>query len=214
MTEDTAPARTQDANAGPAAPHQRSRGPRLLARAALAGMVLAGSAAAANAAADLNLYDAPRPISEVRFEDGRGQALSLAAFRGKVVLLNVWATWCVPCRREMPTLDRLQARLGGPDFEVVPLSIDRGGRPAIKRFYREIGISNLGIYVDTSGKVKRPLRVLGLPTTLLIGRQGRALGRLIGPAEWDTPNIIALLRRTIAKAGEGERRPGESKVRQ
>lgn len=214
MTEDTVLARTQDAKAGPTAPHQRGGGPRLLARAALAGMVLAGSGATANAAADFNLYDKPHPISEVRFEDGRGQVLNLAAFRGKVVLLNVWATWCPPCRWEMPTLDRLQARLGGPDFEVVPLSIDRGGRTAVRRFYREIGITNLGIYVDKTGKATRRLRVLGLPTTLLIDREGRALGRLFGPAEWDAPDIIALLRRTIAMSGDGDPRPGDSRVRQ
>ncbi len=177
----------------------RGRRAWLLARVALAIMMLALSGMGAYGAAGFTLYDTPHPISSVRFENGRGQALSLADFRGKVVLLNVWATWCAPCRREMPTLDRLQARLGGPDFEVVPLSIDRGGRPAVRRFYREIGITSLGIYVDKTGKATRPLRVLGLPTTLLIDGEGREIGRLIGPAEWDTSDMVSLLRKRLTK---------------
>jgi thiol-disulfide isomerase/thioredoxin len=137
--------------------------------------------------------DAPRALPEIRFETGGGEARTLADFRGKVVLLNVWATWCGPCRKEMPTLDRLQARLGGPDFTVVPLSIDRQGVPAVNRFYEEIGIAHLGLYVDSSNRAGAALGLTGLPTTVLIDREGNEVARLVGPAEWDGPDMIALI---------------------
>ncbi len=137
--------------------------------------------------------DAPRALREIRFETGGGETLTLADFRSKVVLLNVWATWCGPCRKEMPTLDRLQARLGGPDFTVVPLSIDRQGVPAVKTFHEEIGIAHLGLYVDSSSRAGAALGLTGLPTTLLIDREGNEVARLVGPAEWDGPDMVALI---------------------
>ena len=94
----------------------------------------------------------------------------------------------------MPTLDRLQASLGGADFEVVPVSIDRGGLDVIRKFYNEIGISKLAMYVDPSGQMLHQVRALGLPTTVLIDRVGQEIGRVIGPAEWDTPEIAEFLR--------------------
>ena len=103
------------------------------------------SSAAATDPQQISVFDQPRPLPEIIFADGDGRALSVAGFRQLVILLNVWATWCVPCRKEMPTLDRLQAKLGGDDFIVIPLSIDRGGAAAVKRFYQEIGIKKLGI---------------------------------------------------------------------
>ena len=135
----------------------------------------------------------PTPILEITFDDTEGQARKLADFKGKVLLVNIWATWCGPCRKEMPALDRLQARLGGPDFEVIPVSIDRGGMEAIRKFYGEIGVRNLAMYVDTVGQVLRQVRALGLPTTLLIDRSGQEIGRVIGPVEWDTPEIAEFL---------------------
>src|SRR5919106_6203805 len=120
--------------------------------------------------------------------------MSLADLRSKVVLLNIWATWCAPCRREMPTLERLQAELGGPDFEVVALSIDRKGLPVVKEFYEELGLRELGMYVDASAKASRELSALGVPTTLLIDRDGTELGRLAGPAEWDSPEMVSFIR--------------------
>ena len=89
------------------------------------------------------LPDTPKPLPEIAFVDGEGKVGALADLRGKVVLLNIWATWCLPCRKEMPTLDRLQAQLGGPDFEVVALSIDRRGVEKARKFYAEIGIQHL-----------------------------------------------------------------------
>lgn len=137
------------------------------------------------------LMDKPKPIAEINFIDGDAHPRSLADFRSRVVLLNVWATWCVPCRKEMPALDRLQASLGGADFEVVPISIDRGGLETVRRFYNEIGIRNLAMYADPSGQVLRQVGAIGLPTTLLVDRAGQELGRVLGPAEWDAPEIAA-----------------------
>src|SRR6516225_5841167 len=135
----------------------------------------------------------PTPVAEINFDDAVGQARKLADFKGKVLLVNIWATWCGPCRKEMPALDRLQARLGGSDFEVIPVSIDRGGMEAIRKFYSEIGVRNLAMYIDSSGQVLRQTRALGLPTTLLIDRSGQEIGRVIGPAEWDAPEITEFL---------------------
>lgn len=124
--------------------------------------------------------------------------MTLRQFRGRIVLLNVWATWCPTCRRELPTLDRLQKKLGGKDLEVVALSIDRDGAEAIAPFFREIGIKNLLIYFDRRGTVLGKYVIVGLPTTLVIDREGREIGRMAGPADWDTPQVAALLRRIIA----------------
>jgi thiol-disulfide isomerase/thioredoxin len=147
------------------------------------------------------LHDAPAPMPELRFSDGEGQPLSLADFRGKVVLLNIWATWCVPCRKEMPTLDRLQAALGGTRFEVVALSIDRGRADVVRKFYAETGIQHLSVRVDSSSQAGFALATVGLPTTLLIDGGGRELGRLIGPAEWDAPEMVAFLKSMIEQEG-------------
>ncbi len=139
------------------------------------------------------MHEAPRPLPEIKFEDGNGHALTLTDLKGKTVLLNIWATWCVPCREEMPTLDALEAELGGPTFEVVPLSVDRAGPDVVRKFYAEIGIEHLGLYIDATMRASFNLQAPGLPTTLLIDSEGRELGRLVGSAEWDTPEMIAFL---------------------
>jgi len=110
-----------------------------------------GSAASTNPLA-LSVFEQPRPSPEIRFQDDQGHDLTLASFRGRVVLLNVWATWCVPCRKEMPTLDRSQSRLGGKDFHVIALSIDRRGIEAVKDFYREVGVEKLAILSRSLGE--------------------------------------------------------------
>jgi thiol-disulfide isomerase/thioredoxin len=143
------------------------------------------------------LHEEPQAVPELSFVDAEGNDLSLAAFRGRTVLLNVWATWCVPCREEMPALERLQTKLGGPDFQVVPLSIDRGGIPKVSAFYGELGLNALGIYVDASGKAGYALGTVGIPTTLLIDPAGLEIGRLVGPAEWDSPEYIQIIQRQL-----------------
>ena len=144
-----------------------------------------------------DLLDPPRALPELRFVDGEGRPLTLADFRGKVILLNIWATWCIPCLREMPTLDRLQAKLGGPRFEVVVLSIDIGGVGVVKKFYRALRLEALGIYVDKTTRARTALGITGIPTTLLIDRQGREIGRFAGPAEWDSKEAIKTIRRYL-----------------
>jgi thiol-disulfide isomerase/thioredoxin len=191
-------------------------GPRPLARAAanrrawLALAIVAGLFAVVPAivrrvrdptssAPELRLHPAPRELPDVRFADSQGAPTSLAAFRGRVVLLNVWATWCPPCREEMPALDRLQATLGGPDFEVVALSIDEGGMPAVRAFVVSAGILHLRAYVDASGDARSLFGVGGVPLTLLVDRDGRELGRKLGPAAWDHPDAVQLIRGLLAR---------------
>ena len=153
--------------------------------------------------------DKPRPLAEISFTNGNGRALSLADFRGQVVLLNICATWCAPCRKEMPTLDRLQTTLGGPDFQVVALSIDRKGREVVEPFYKELGLSALGLYHDVQGNVLRAFNVVGVPTTLLIDQQGREIGRVHGPAEWDSEEVVTVIRRylDVPSTAKGETSP-------
>jgi len=139
----------------------------------------------------------PRDFANVKFKDGTGKDLSLKDWRGKVVLLNLWATWCAPCRYEMPALDRLQAAMGGDNFEVVAVSIDRKGVEAAQTFLDEIKTRNLKLYIDKSAKITRDGEVFGMPTTILINREGKELGRLIGPAEWDSNQAKALITAAI-----------------
>ncbi len=159
--------------------------------------VLSASATEAEDGVLFPMHETPQAVPDLRFVDAEGRESSLQVFQGQMVLLNVWATWCVPCREEMPALDRLQAKLGSAEFKVVPLSIDRGGLEKVKGFYRELSLEALPIYVDETGKASQQLATIGIPTTLLIDQVGQELGRLVGPAEWDRPEMIALLRRHI-----------------
>jgi thiol-disulfide isomerase/thioredoxin len=146
---------------------------------------------------DFTVNAAPSPAPEVGFTLD-GKPMSLADFKGRVVLVNFWATWCGPCVAEMPALDRLQAQLGGEDFAVVTLSEDRN--PAvIAPFYETHGLDHLKRYHDPSGAVSRAFGIRGLPTSVLIDRQGREVGRLEGPAEWDSSEALALLRHFIGQ---------------
>lgn len=141
--------------------------------------------------------ETPAPAPAIRFRAGDGSETDLEAFRGRLVLLNFWATWCAPCVREMKDLDRLQAHFADRDeglpFTVLALSADRGGLPVVDRFYRKEGLSHLGQFNDPKMKSHRAFGALGLPTTVLIGPDGRELGRLVGPAEWSSPDAIALI---------------------
>lgn len=136
----------------------------------------------------------PEPLPEVTFQDGNGQTMTLADLKGKTILLNVWATWCGPCREEMPALDRLQEQLGGDTFDVVALSVDRGGLQKSQEFLDKVKVENLRLVVDDSARATAPLKVIGMPTTLLIDSDGREIGRLVGPAEWDSEDAVRLVK--------------------
>ncbi len=160
---------------------------------------IAGTDAAADAGeapAGFAYVTPPRAVPDMAFHTADGET-GLAAFRGKVVVLNFWATWCAPCVREMPSLDRLQAMLGGVDFEVVALSEDRGGMPLVTRFHEKYALEHLAQYLDPLGRVAAKLGVVGLPTTVVIDARGREVGRMVGPAEWDSPEALALIRRVL-----------------
>ncbi len=145
----------------------------------------------------LQVFAKKRPMPALAFTDRDGHPLSLGNFRGRVVLLNLWATWCVPCRKEMPALDRLQQRLGGKDFTVLPLSIDQGGAPAVERFYRQLGLTRLGVYIASSAGVSASLALPGVPTSFLVDANGHEVARKIGPADWDSNDMMALIRRYL-----------------
>ena len=138
-------------------------------------------------------------IAEINFADGSNAPKSLADWKGKVVLLNLWATWCAPCRKEMPGLSKLQGELGGDSFEVVALSVDRKGLAASQKFLNSIDAKELALYNDETAKTLQKLKVIGLPATLLIDRDGKEVGRLTGPAEWDSADAKSLVKAVIAE---------------
>jgi thiol-disulfide isomerase/thioredoxin len=147
--------------------------------------------------AKLVVHQEPRDRIDGTFRDLYGNALTLADYSGKVVLLNVWATWCPPCRAEMPSIDRLAGEMKGEDFAVIPLSTDRGGPERVARFFEDIQVRNLKVIHDRTQAVSRQAGVLGLPVTLILDRHGREIARLIGDADWDTHEARAILRRII-----------------
>jgi len=141
---------------------------------------------------------APTLATPIAFAGPDGQKLSLADFRGRAVLLNLWATWCVPCRSEMPALDKLQAEAGGPKFEVVTVNVDTARVERAGKFLDEIGVSHLARYADHSGDTFETLRLagkaLGLPTSLLIDAEGCEIGVVAGPANWTSPDAVAAVK--------------------
>lgn len=171
----------------------------------LAAAAWAVTAGAAPPPRGLAEHAEPRELPAFEFQDGAGDVLTLDDFRGRVVVLNLWATWCPPCREEMPTLDALQRELGGDDFEVVALSIDRAGPEVVRSFYKEIGIEHLKLYIDSSMRVMGTLGIAGVPTTLVIGPQGRELGRLTGAADWASPAMLAYFRDLVESMKTGKR---------
>jgi thiol-disulfide isomerase/thioredoxin len=161
-------------------------------------LAMSSSASAQQAPRNFVLHEAPKPIAAIGFEDEQGRTQNIGDFKGTVVLLNIWATWCGPCREEMPALDRLQDTLGGPNFAVVALSIDRKGIDAVRKFYAEVGVRNLAIHLDSTGRSIRELATVGVPTTLLLDREGREVGRVSGPVEWKSAEIVDFLRSVIS----------------
>ncbi len=139
-------------------------------------------------------------VPSLSFKDGTGAPLSLENWKGRVVLVNLWATWCAPCRKEMPALAELQKLMGSADFEVVAISVDQKGVTASSAYLKETGAENLGLYVDESTKTLNDLQGPGLPLTVLVDRKGHEIGRLLGPAEWTSEDAKALLLAAIAEA--------------
>ncbi len=144
--------------------------------------------------AALLVQDPRKDIPAFTFKDAAGTDKTLADFKGRVVLLNLWATWCAPCRKEMPDLARLQKEIGGPGFEVVALSLDRKGAEASSAFLKETGADNLALYTDVESKALSAVNALGLPATLLIDKDGKEAARLLGPAAWASEESKAIIR--------------------
>jgi thiol-disulfide isomerase/thioredoxin len=132
------------------------------------------------------------------FNGPDGKPMTLLDFKGKVVLLNLWATWCAPCRKEMPYLNQLQKELGSDQFEVVAVSVDRGSAAKSKKFLADVGATALGFYHDPTAQAGFALMAIGMPTTLLFDRDGREIGRLVGPAEWHSKDAKDLIRAALA----------------
>ena len=206
-----------------------SRRARLIAAAAIAGLAVGaagiygigalkrngGGACSATAAfaqtlkplargevAAVNVPANPLKIPDLTFHDAAGQPKRLADWRGQTVLLNLWATWCVPCRKEMPALDALEQKLGNAKFQVVAVNIDTRDLDKPKTWLKEIGVSHLTYFADPSAKVFQDLkavgRAFGMPTTLLIGPSGCELGTIAGPAEWASDDAVKLVKAAMA----------------
>ncbi len=147
--------------------------------------------------AALTVAKTPRPLVELAFEGADGEKHTLSELRGKTILLNLWATWCIPCREEMPALDRLQARLGDASFEVVAISIDTARLDKRKAFLSEAGVQSLQFYADPTAEVfqvlKKNGKVVGLPTTLLIDPHGCEVAQMAGPADWSSDEALRLI---------------------
>jgi thiol-disulfide isomerase/thioredoxin len=147
--------------------------------------------------AALTMATAPLRLPDLSFEDADGKPRKLSDWRGRTVLVNLWATWCVPCRKEMPALDRLQTRLGGKDFDVVAINIDTRDLEKPKNFLKEANLTRLGYFSDPKAKVFQDLktigRALGMPTSVLVDGRGCEIGTIAGPAEWDSDDAIKLI---------------------
>jgi thiol-disulfide isomerase/thioredoxin len=141
----------------------------------------------------LMFHSEPQPVSQIPFTDAEGGEHSLADWQGKHVVVNFWATWCAPCRKEMPGLDRLQAEFGGDDFEVVTIATGRNSLTGIRKFFEETGVTNLPILLDPKSDLARDMAVLGLPITVLLDPEGREIARLRGDAEWDSESARAIV---------------------
>jgi thiol-disulfide isomerase/thioredoxin len=146
----------------------------------------------------LQWHSSPKPIASITFKGRDNQELKLATFVGRPVLLNLWATWCAPCIAEMPALDQLQASFPNDTLAVIALSLDRGGLADIQPFWKDSKISSLKMYFDPTMSASQALGVRGLPTTLLINKEGQELARMEGPAEWADHKVIEYFRKIIS----------------
>ena len=161
-----------------------------------AGLVEAGAAEAPRLGEFIPVLP-PQPAPPFSFVDTSGNTASLADFSGKLVVLNLWATWCAPCLREMPSLDRMQTRLG-EDVVVLAISEDRGGDKVVDPFIEKLGLKSVKFYLDPKSTAEQAFKVQGLPTSFVIGREGSVLGRVEGAAEWDSPRLLDTLKSFLA----------------
>jgi thiol-disulfide isomerase/thioredoxin len=154
--------------------------------------------------AALTMASTPLKLPDLAFEDADGKPKKLSDFRGKTLLVNLWATWCVPCRKEMPALDQLQAKLAGPNFEVVAINIDTRDPEKPKNFLKEASLTRLGYFNDQKAKVFQDLkaigRALGMPTSVLVDPQGCEIATIAGPAEWGSDDALKLIRAALGPA--------------
>jgi thiol-disulfide isomerase/thioredoxin len=153
--------------------------------------------------AAVNVAKSPLRLPDLAFQDAAGKPLNLEHWRGRTILLNLWATWCVPCRKEMPALDALEQRLGGPAFEVVAVNIDTRDADKPKTWLKEVGAQKLAFYADPSARIFQDLksigRAFGMPTTLLIDGQGCEIATIAGPAEWASEDAIKLIKAALGQ---------------
>ena len=165
-------------------------------------IVANGAAAESGDMGGFNPEDLPKLVwhaepyapSDVPFMTEDGAEITLTEYSGKYILVNFWATWCVPCRTEMPSLSALQTEMGGDDFEVVTIATGRNPRPAIDRFFDEIGVTNLPKHIDNNMRLARSMRVMGLPVSVILDREGREIARLTGEEHWDQDAVYNMVR--------------------
>jgi thiol-disulfide isomerase/thioredoxin len=157
--------------------------------------------------AALTMAATPLRLPDLAFEDADGKPKKLSDWRGRTVLVNLWATWCVPCRKEMPALESLQAKLGGPNFEVVAVNIDTRDPEKPKNFLKEANLTRLGYFSDQKAKVFQDLKVvgraLGMPTSVLVDGEGCEIATIAGPAEWDSDEAVKLITAAMKPATAG-----------
>ena len=146
----------------------------------------------------LILHDEPMPGSDVTFVGFDDSSVSFSDYAGQIVLVNFWATWCAPCREEMPYLSALQAAMGSEDFQVVTIATGRNALPGMQRFFDEIGVDNLPLHRDPQQTLAREMGVMGLPVSVLLNRDGQEVGRLIGDADWSSPSAMAIIEALVA----------------
>ena len=157
--------------------------------------------------AALTMATKPLKLPDLAFEDADGKPRKLSDWHGRIVLVNLWATWCVPCRREMPALESLQAKLGGPDFEVVAVNIDTRDLEKPRNFLKEAKLNKLAFFSDQNAKVFQDLksigRALGMPTSVLVDGQGCEIATIAGPADWASDDAVKLISAAVNPAAAG-----------
>ena len=157
--------------------------------------------------AALTMASRPLKLPDLAFEDADGKPRKLSDWQGKTVLLNLWATWCVPCRKEMPALERLQTRLSGPNFEVVAINVDTRDLEKPRNFLKDAKLTALGYFNDQKAKVFQDLksigRAVGMPTSVLVDAKGCEIATIAGPAEWDSDDAVKLIRAAVQPQAAG-----------